>query len=156
MLFSFKLILSYNISPRLVGHVGKKSHLSCSLDCYGKLSLVKSAGTGYASGENLCSLGNKLSELCNILVVDSVYLILTEDANLLSSVHGTEGTLCIVSIHLNSSKPFRLTFSVLLVRCEPRGRGRSPNQKGRSPSLGISSKLEPGVVYAGAPYASGV
>ena len=93
------MILSYNINVKLVGHVGKKSHLTCSLNCYGKLSLVKSAGTGYASGENLCSLGNKLSELCNILVIDFVYLVLAEDANFLSSVHRTEGTLCIVSIH---------------------------------------------------------
>ena len=84
---------------KLVGHVGKKSHLSSSLDSGGELSLVKSAGAGYASGEDLCSLGNELSELCNILVINAVYLVLTEDTNLLSSVHGTEGALCIVSIH---------------------------------------------------------
>ena len=87
---------------KLVGHVGKKSHLTSSLDCYGKLSLVKSAGSGYASGEDLSSLGDKLSELSYVLVINSVNLILTEDANLLSSVHRTEGALCIVSIHLNS------------------------------------------------------
>ena len=87
---------------KLVGHVGKKSHLSSSLDSGGELSLVKSAGTGYASGEDLCSLGNELSELCNILVIDSLYLILAEDANLLSSVNRAEGALSIVSIHLNS------------------------------------------------------
>ena len=104
--FSFKMILSYNIYNLLVGHVGKKSHLSCSLDCYGELSLVKSAGTGYASGEDLSSLGNKLSELCYVLVVDSVNLILAEDANLLSSVHRAEGTLCIVSIHSDSPLTF--------------------------------------------------
>ena len=87
---------------KLVGHVGKKSHLSSSLDSGGELSLVKSAGTGYASGEDLCSLGNELSELCNVLVIDSLYLILAEDANLLSSVNRAEGALSIVSIHLNS------------------------------------------------------
>ena len=54
--FRSKLGLSYNIYIILVGHVGKKSHLSCSLDCYGKLSLVKSTGTGYASGKDLSSL----------------------------------------------------------------------------------------------------
>ena len=83
-----------------VGYVGKKSHLTCSLDSYGELTLVKSAVSANTSGEDLCSLGNELSELCNILVVDLRYLILAEDANLLSSVHRTEGgTLCIVSIH---------------------------------------------------------
>jgi len=84
----------------LVGHVGKKSHLSSSLDSGGELSLVKSAGAGYASGEDLCSLGNKLSELSNILVINASYLILAEDANLLSSVHRTEGrTLSIIFLH---------------------------------------------------------
>ena len=85
---------------RLVGNVRKKSHLTCSLDSYGELSLVKSAVAGNTSGEDLSSLGNELSELCYVLVIDAVNLILAEDANLLSSVHRTEGgTLSIVSIH---------------------------------------------------------
>ena len=95
------MILSYNKYLILVGYVGKKCHLASSLNSYGELSLVKSAGAGNTSGENLSSLGNKLSEFSGILVIDVRYLILTEDANLLSSVHRTEsGTLCIVSIHL--------------------------------------------------------
>ena len=61
---------------------------------------MKSTSAGYTSGENLSSLGNEFSELSYVLVIDSVNLVLTEDANLLSSVHGTEsGALCIVSIH---------------------------------------------------------
>ena len=104
MLFSFKLILSYNTTEKSVGYVGKKCHLACSLNSGGKLSLMKSAGAGNTSGEDLCSLGNELSELSNILVIDLVYLILAEDANLLSSVVLTEcGTLSIVSIHLDLS-----------------------------------------------------
>ena len=63
---------------------------------------MKSAVTGNTSGEDLRSLGNELSELCYILVVDLADLILTEDANLLSSVVLTKcGTLSIVSIHLD-------------------------------------------------------
>ena len=85
---------------KLVGNVGKKSHLTCSLNSNGELSLMKSASAGNASGEDLSSLRDKLSELCYVLVIDSVYFILAEDANLLSSVHGTEvGALSIVSIH---------------------------------------------------------
>jgi len=85
---------------RLVGNVGKKRHLTSSLDCNGKLSLVKSAVAGNTSGEDLRSLGNELSELCGILVIDIVHLILAEDANLLSSVLGVERrTLIIVSFH---------------------------------------------------------
>ena len=88
----------------LVGHVGKKSHLSSSLDSGGELSLMKSAGAGYASGEDLCSLGNELSELCNVLIIDSLNLVLAEDANLLSSVVRTEGgALRIVSLHCKKS-----------------------------------------------------
>ncbi len=51
---------------------------------------MKSAVAANTSGEDLSSLGNKLSELSYILVIDSLNLILTEDANLLSSVAGTE------------------------------------------------------------------
>ena len=65
---------------------------------------MKSAVSANASGEDLRSLGNELSELCDILVVDAVNLVLAEDANLLSSVVLTEcGTLSIVSIHLDLS-----------------------------------------------------
>ena len=61
---------------------------------------MKSASTGYTSGEDLSSLGNELSELSYVLIIDIVNLVLAEDANLLSSVHRTEGgTLIIVSFH---------------------------------------------------------
>ena len=63
---------------------------------------MKSTVAADTSGEDLSSLGNELSELCGILVIDVERLVLTEDANLLSSVVLTEGgTLSIVSI------PFR-------------------------------------------------
>ena len=88
---------------QLVGYVGEKCHLSCSLDSYVELSLVKSASAGYTSGEDLSSLGDELSELSYVLVINAVNLVLTEDANLLSSVHGTEvGAGRIVSFHLDS------------------------------------------------------
>jgi len=84
----------------LVGYIRKQCHLTCSLNSYGELSLVKSAGAGNTSGEDLSSLGNELSELSYILVINSINLVLAEDANLLSSVHRTEcGTLRIVSLH---------------------------------------------------------
>ena len=91
----------------LVGNIGKKCHLTCSLDSGGELSLVKSAGTGYASGEDLCSLGSELSELSNILVINLSNLVLTEDANLLSSMVLTEcGTLSIFIFHDKSKVTF--------------------------------------------------
>ena len=78
--------MSFDISLKLVGYVGEKCHLASSLDSCSKLSLVKSASAGNTSGEDLSSLGNELSELCNILVINVVNLILAEDANLLSSI----------------------------------------------------------------------
>ena len=110
---SFECI--FYIQLLLVGNVGKKCHLASSLDSYGELSLVKSAGAGNAAGKNLCSLGDELSELGNVLVINFGYLVLAEDANLLSSVHRTEGTLRIISFHFVSPKPFRLTISILLL-----------------------------------------
>ena len=100
MPLSFKLALSYNNTLQSVGYVGKKCHLACSLYSDSKLSLVKSAGAGYTSGKYLCTLGDELSELCNVFVINIVYLILAEDANFLSSVHGAvSGALCVVSFH---------------------------------------------------------
>ena len=88
------------LSYILVRYVGEKCHLSCSLDSYVELSLMKSASTGYTSGEDLSSLRGELSELSNILVIDIIYLILAEDANFLSSVVLAEcGTLIFVSFH---------------------------------------------------------
>ena len=64
---------------------------------------MKSTSSGYTSGEDLSSLGNELSKLSYVLVINTVNLVLTEDANLLSSVHRTEGgTGRIVSFHLDS------------------------------------------------------
>ena len=68
---------------------------------------MKSAGAGYTSGEDLSSLGDELSELSYVLVIDSVNLVLAEDANLLSSVHRTEArALSIVSFHFDSPLTF--------------------------------------------------
>ena len=64
---------------------------------------MKSASAGNTSGKDLSSLGDELSELSYILVINVGCLVLTENANLLSSVHRTEGgTLCIVLFHLDS------------------------------------------------------
>ena len=94
-------------SHKSVRNVGKKCHLACSLDSGGELSLVKSASAGNTSGKDLCTLGDKLSELSNILEINLVYLILAEDANLLSSVHRTEcGTLSIFIFHDKSKVTF--------------------------------------------------
>ena len=64
---------------------------------------MKRAVARNTSGENLRSLGDELSKLCNVLVINAGNLILAEDANLLSSVRLTHcGTLIIVSFHLKN------------------------------------------------------
>ena len=87
---------------------------------------MKSAGAGNTSGEDLCSLGNELSELSGILVVDIVHFILAEDANLLSSVVLTECRTIIVFhefYHLSDSQ-----FLYYTHRSEPSDRRTSyPN-----------------------------
>ncbi len=86
---------------------------------------MKSAGTANAAGKDLCSLGNELSELSNVLVIDLGHLVLAEDANLLSSVHGTEGSArSVVSFHDNN--PFRLKFYIALPH-EPIWQRRPPD-----------------------------
>jgi len=45
---------------------------------------MHSAGTGNTSGKDLSSLGNELTELACILVIDCGYLVGAELANLLS------------------------------------------------------------------------
>ena len=100
---SWRFIVCIANKYLLVRYVGEKCHLSCSLDSYVELSLMESASTGYTSGEDLSSLGDELSELSYVLVINAVNLVLAEDANLLSSVHGTEvGAGRIVSFHLDS------------------------------------------------------
>ena len=91
---------------KLVADVGHKSHKSCSLDSDSQLTLMLCTGAGNAAGKNLCALGGKLAKTCSILVIDVLYLILAELADLLlSAVVLTELTLTLgsfVSIHLNT------------------------------------------------------
>ena len=61
---------------------------------------MKSASAGNTSGEDFSSLGDELFEFSYILVIDIGCLVLTENANLLSSVHvGTEGSSGFVLFH---------------------------------------------------------
>ena len=84
----------------LVAYVRKQGNLTCTLDRGVQIALVLCASAGNTTGKDLCTLRNKLSQLCNILVIDGVDLVHTENANLLLSVYGTEGTRILVcSLH---------------------------------------------------------
>ena len=103
--------MSYNGIHSLVGNVGEKCHLACSLDRGGQLALVKSTGAGYTSRKDLRALGDELSELRNILVIDALNLVLAEDANLLSLVHRTEGSGTLGIFHVRNLSDSRFLYS---------------------------------------------
>ena len=75
----------YKTTDILVADEGKQCYVACSLDCISEFSLVLSASTGYAAGENFGTFRNELSESCNIFVVDLFNFFSAENANFLSS-----------------------------------------------------------------------
>ena len=52
---------------------------------------MESAGTCHASGQDLSSLGDALSELCQILVINTLDPVSTEHTNLLAGLLGRTG-----------------------------------------------------------------
>ena len=56
--------------------------MSCTLDGSCQFTLMECTGAGDSAGQNLCTLSHALLELCNILIVDALYAIYTEHANL--------------------------------------------------------------------------
>ena len=71
----------------LFSSIRNECNVSCSLDSYGKLSLVLCAGTGDSSGKNLGTLRNKAAKLSNILIVYEFNLIDTELADNATSLN---------------------------------------------------------------------
>ena len=47
---------------------------------------MESAGASYTSGKDLCSLSHALSELCDVLIIDSLDPVRTEHTNLLAGL----------------------------------------------------------------------
>ena len=96
------LVYAVMLPLRSIADVGKESNLARTLDSLCKLSLVHSACTADSSGKDLSALGNVLSELCGIFIVDMSRLFLAEHADFLSSavVVLTELTLTLGSFVL--------------------------------------------------------
>jgi hypothetical protein len=89
-----------------VSNVGEKCNVTSTLDSVLKLALMLCAGAGDTAGKDLAALGDELAKASRILVINVVYLFLTENANLFSSavsVCGTCGARCALrlSIHNN-------------------------------------------------------
>ena len=90
-----------SFSYRSVADIRQESHLTCALNGDRQLTLMQCAGARHAAGQDLRTLGNELTQLCGILVIDHSDLVRAENADLLSSAvcAGTEGTLIFSSIH---------------------------------------------------------
>ena len=78
--------VSGKISERSVGNVRKKRDVAGALDGYLELSLVSCTSACNSSRENLCSLGDALSESYGILVIDVIDTVGAEHADFLSSL----------------------------------------------------------------------
>ncbi len=60
--------------------------MTSSLYSDGELSLMLGTGSGNSAGQNFGTLGNELSELCHILVINAFRMLFAENANFLSSL----------------------------------------------------------------------
>ena len=60
-----------------------------TLDGSCEVTLMSRAGTGYTSGQNLASLGHITAKTRDILVIDVLYLVNAESANLLAALSAT-------------------------------------------------------------------
>ena len=64
-----------------VGHVGKESDLTGSLDRLGELTLMHGADAGSAARQDLAALGHEAAELGGVLIIDERGLVHAELAN---------------------------------------------------------------------------
>jgi hypothetical protein len=89
----------------LVADIRKKSNLTCALDSGVDITLMLCASAGNSSGKDLTALADELAKLCGVLVIDIVYLVSTEDADLLSLTHLAYGASCCVFVSIHLMKP---------------------------------------------------
>ena len=83
-----------------VCYVGQQGNVAGALDGDRQLTLMGSAGTSRAAGQDLAALGQVTAELCSILEIDVLDLIDAEAANLLAAAR----TYTVVShCHMKSS-----------------------------------------------------
>ena len=103
--------LSFDFTEKSVGRVGQKTQLTSAFDGFGQGSLMVSAGSGDATGQDLASFAHKLAQFCNILIVDGAGGVGTELADLLAGLSlevpgssfgafcgssGLNGSVCII------------------------------------------------------------
>jgi len=87
----------------------KKRNMTRSLDGFRQFSLMLRARSRHSAGQDLCALRGKLSQPCDILIVDLFYLFRTEHANLFSSAVAALADRLLFSIHRDETS-YSLSF----------------------------------------------
>ena len=85
----------------LICGVRQKSNVTCTLDSLGQLTLMSSAGTGHAAGQDLAALGHVLLQLAGIFIVNVCNLIYAECAYLATATAALRA-LCTLRTGSNS------------------------------------------------------
>ena len=62
----------------------QQCNVSCSLDCCGQLPLMICTSASNSSRQNLCPFCHALSQLCDVLVINDIYSVYAEHADLFS------------------------------------------------------------------------
>jgi len=75
----------------LVAYIRQQSDMSCSLDGNCQLTLVECTSACHSSGQDLGSFRHALLELVDVLVVNLLYTVNAEHANLLARTLGRTG-----------------------------------------------------------------
>lgn len=112
-----KVLLFFSVSKlRLVADIRQQCNVSCTLDGSCQFTLMECTGAGDSAGQNLCTLSHALLELCNILIVDALYAIYTEHANLFAGALAT--ALRSFSLHADISSYLQcgISFHALIRR----------------------------------------
>ena len=68
----------------LVAYIRQQCNVSCSLDCCGQLPLMICTSASNSSRQNLCPFCHALSQLCDVLVINNIYSVYAEHADLFS------------------------------------------------------------------------
>jgi hypothetical protein len=82
----------------LFADIRQQGKMPCALNRDGKLTLMTRACAGYATRQNLCTLGKEPAELCNILIINRIDLVDTKVANLFAAFSAASAVTAITAI----------------------------------------------------------
>ena len=116
------------VFSQLVADIRQQCNVSCTLDRCCQFTLMECTSAGNSARQNLCTLSHALLQSCNILIINALYTIHAEHANLFP--RSLSAALRSFSLHADISSYLQCGIHF---RC-------LSDQNGTSPSLRISSK----------------